>query len=112
MNDPIGNFQMFCWVNDNIVKIVFNVHMGAKDESFMTPRIIEYNRKHISLVLGDYHVITVKIPQIINNYNHWMLGVNLVDQLIAFYQPKIRCQRTWMPLFLHGADIIHFYSYV
>ena len=41
-----------------------------------------------------------------------MLGVDLVDQLIAYYRPKIRCRRTWMPLFLHGSDIIRVNSYV
>ena len=56
------------------------------------------------------YVVTVKIPQIINDYNHWMLGVDLVDQLIAYYRPKIRCRCTWMPLFLHGADIIRVIS--
>ena len=35
-----------------------------------------------------------------------MLGVDVVDQLIAYYQPKIRCRRTWMPIFLHCLDIL------
>ena len=48
-------------------------------------RINEFNRTHICLVWGDDHVVVVKIPQIINNYNCWMLGVDLVDQLIAYY---------------------------
>ena len=107
---------MFRWVDNNIVKMVFNVHMGAKDESVMKPRkksrINDSNRKHVPLVCGDDHVVTTKIPQIINNYNHWMLGVDLVDQFIVYYQPKIRCRQTWMPLFLHGADIIRVNSYV
>ena len=41
-----------------------------------------------------------------------MLGVNLVGQLIAYYRPKIRCRRTWMPLLLHCLDIIGVNSYV
>ena len=57
-------------------------------------------------------MVTVKIPQIINDHNHWMLGVDLVDQLIAYYRPKIRCRRTWIPVFLHGSDIIRVNSYV
>ena len=84
--------------------------MGTKDEAVMKPRkkprIDEFNRKHIRLVWGDDHVVTVKIPQLNNNYNHWMLCVDLVDQLITYYQPKIRCRCTWMSLFLHGANII------
>ena len=107
---------MFFWIDNNIMKMVSNVHMGTKDEAIISPRkkphINEYNRKRIQLVWGTDHVVTVKIPQIINNYNYWMLGVDLVDQLIAYYRPKVQCCCTWMPLFLHGADIIRVNSYV
>ena len=74
MNDPKGNFRMFRWIDNNIVKMLFNVHMGAKDESVMKPRkkprINEFNRKHICIVWGDEHVVAIKIPTIINDYNH------------------------------------------
>ena len=35
-----------------------------------------------------------------------MLGVDLVDQLIVYYQPKNICWQIWMSLLLHSADII------
>ena len=41
-----------------------------------------------------------------------MLGIDLVDQLIAYYRPEFRCQQTLMSLFLHGVDIIQVISYV
>ena len=41
-----------------------------------------------------------------------MLGVDLVDQLIAYYRPRIRCRRTWMSLLLNCLDIIQVNSYV
>ena len=70
------------------------------------PRINEFNRKLIRLVWGDEHIVTIKISTLINDYNHWMLGINLVDQLIEYYRPKIRCRQIWMPLLLHCLDII------
>ena len=107
---------MFCWVDNNIVNMVFNAHIGTKDELVMKPRkktrINEFNRNHIRLVWGDDHIIKIKIPQLINNCDHWMLGVDLVDQLITYYRPTSCCRCTWMPLFLHGADIIQVNSYV
>ena len=80
---------MFRWIDNNIVKMVSNIHMGTKDKVIMKSRkktrINEFNRKHIRLVWGDEHVVPIKIPTLINDYNHWMLGVDLVDQLIAYY---------------------------
>ena len=115
MNDLISTFQIFRWVDNNVVKMVSNVHMRAKDESVMKqtkkPRVNEFNRKYILLVWGDEHIVAVKIPQIINSCNQWMLGVNLVDQLIAYYRSRVCCCRTWMPLLLHSADIIRVNSY-
>ena len=56
MNDPKGNFQIVRWIDNNILKMVSNTHMGTKDEVIMKsrkkPRIIEFNRKHIRLVWG------------------------------------------------------------
>ena len=116
MNDPKGNFRMFRWTDNNTVKMVSNIHMGIEDQVIMKsrkkPRINEFNRKHIRLVWGEEHVVPIKIPTLINDYNMWMLGVYLVDQLIAYYRLKIRCQQTWMPLLLHCLDIIRVNSYV
>ena len=41
-----------------------------------------------------------------------MLGVDVVDQLIASYQSKLWCQCTWMPIFLHYLDILRVNLYV
>ena len=71
----------------------------------MKPRN-EFNRRHMHIVWGTEHVPTVKIPQLVDNYNHWMLGVDLVDQLLEYYRPKICYQRLCMPLFLHSTDIV------
>ena len=46
-------------------------------------RINEFNRKHICLVWGDDHIVSIKIPTLINDCNMWMLGVDFVDQFIA-----------------------------
>ena len=74
MNDAKDNFQMFHWIDINVMKMVSNIHMGTKDEVVMKPRkkprINEFNRKHIRLVWGDEHIVTIKIPTLINNYNH------------------------------------------
>ena len=59
-----------------------NIHMGTKDKVIMKsrkkPKINEFNRKHIHLVWGDKHVVPIKIQTLINDYNHWMIGVDII----------------------------------
>ena len=38
MNNQTGNFRMFWWIDNDILKRVSNVHMGTKDEAVMRPR--------------------------------------------------------------------------
>ena len=104
MNDKAGNYRIFRWIDNNIVKMVSNVHTGTSSDKNVLrnrrkPRVNEFNRKHVQLIWGNDHRKELTIPQIVNDYNHWMLGVDMVDQLIAYYRPKIRCKRTWMPIF-------------
>jgi len=117
MNDKVGNYRIFRWIDNNIVKLVSNVHTGTSSDKNVLrnrrkPRVNEFNYKHIRLIWGNDHRKEITIPQIVNDYNHWMLGVDMVDQLISYYRPKIRCKRTWMPIFLHCLDILRVNSYV
>ena len=33
-------------------------------------------------------------------------GVDIVDQLIAYYHPNVRCRRTWIPMFLQIVSMV------
>eukprot|EP00957_Ditylum_brightwellii_P097389 7417533-Ditylum_brightwellii.AAC.1 len=46
-------------------------------------------------IWGDYGKKDIFIPQLINNYNHWMGGVDLVNQRISYYHPDICCFCNW-----------------
>lgn len=41
-----------------------------------------------------------------------MLGIDKADQFIAYYRPKIRCRRTWIPIMLHSLDILRANAYI
>ena len=92
MNDRVGNYWIFCLIDNNIVKMVSNVLTGASTEQVLRnrrkPRLNKFNKKHIKLIWGDQHRKKVQISQIINDYNCWILGVDVVNQLIAYYRPK------------------------
>lgn len=115
MNDK-NNFRIFCWVDNNVVKFVSNVHRGTKDETVekarRRPRTNQLNKVGVEEVWGDQPRVNIQIPGIVDDYNHWMLGVDVADQLISSYRPKIRCRRTWMPLFLHCLDVLRVNCYI
>ena len=63
-------------------------------------------------VWGTNHTVKIDIPLAIDDYNHWMLGCDLGDQLIASYRPTLRVRRYWMAMMFHGFDIIRINSYL
>ena len=115
MNDK-DNFRIFRWYDNNIVKFVSTVHSGLEGEDVerarKRPKLNKYNKKNVESVWGQEHKCDIRIPVIVNDYNHWMNGVDIADQLIAYYRPKLRCRRTWMPIMFHSLDVLRINLYV
>ena len=76
------------------------------------PRETPNNKKNVRLVWKEASRAEIEAPVAIDDYNHWMLGVDLADQLIAHYCMKLGCRRTWMPLFMQLINIARANSYV
>ena len=59
--DKNGNYWTFRWVDNNIVKMVSNIHTGASNNNVNVlknrrkPGINEFNRKRVQLIWGDEH---------------------------------------------------------
>ena len=72
----------------------------------------EKNRRHVQKIWGKEGRKLIHIPLLVDNYNHWMLGIDLVDQRIAYYHPDLRCRRNWIPMFIQLMSLIRNNSYV
>lgn len=109
-----NNYLISRWIDNAEVLFVSNIHSGygVVDSYRRRPRENQKNSAHIRKVFGTDGAKTMEIPEIVNDYNHWMNGVDLADQLISTFKPKFRCCRTWVPLFLQAADIARTNSYV
>ena len=90
LNDKL-NFKIFRWVDNNIVTMVSTVHDGTETiaRNRRRPRATATNQNHVNRVWGRNAVKEIEIPKVIDNYNHWMLGVDKSDQYIAYYRPAI-----------------------
>jgi len=115
INDK-ANYRLMRWCDNNIVKMVSTIHTGLEGEDVekvrKKPRENAVNKQNIKMVWGDEWKAKVNIPTVINDYNQWMNDVDIADQLIAYYRPKLRCQRTWMPLMFHALDILRINCFI
>jgi hypothetical protein len=55
-------------------------------------------------VFGDSFVKELEIPRFIDDYNHYMGGVDIANQLRASYETHRPTFCTWWPLFLWIID--------
>ena len=108
------NYMIFGWVDNLVVLMVSTIHTGTEvvEKQRKRPRTNQQNKHRMQTAFGNEAVKTMDIPQVIDDYNHWMGGVDKADQLIAYYKPRIRCRRVWMPLFFHCLDVIRLNSYI
>jgi Transposase IS4 len=108
------NYLCVRWIDNAEVLMVSNIHEGyaVVDSWRKRPRENNANRNHVRRLFGSEGATEMEIPEIVNDYNSWMNGVDLHDQLIASFKLKFRCKRTWVPLFLQTMDIARTNSYV
>jgi hypothetical protein len=113
LNDK-DRFRIGRWVDNNVVTMVSTVHTGHEKirRSRKKPRTTNTNRANLVTVWGTEFVRSIEIPGMIDDYNHWMLGVDKADQLVAYYRPRLRCRRVWMPLMFHAFDILRVNAYI
>jgi hypothetical protein len=107
MNDE-KEFLIGRWIDNNVVTMVSSVHTGQEtiQRERKKPRVTATNRNNLTPVWGTEFVRSIKIPGMIDDYNHWMIAVDKSDQLISYYRADLRCRRTWMPLMLHCLDVV------
>ena len=102
------------WMDNSLVFCVSTVHRIGNVIKRMRkrPRYTTTNKRHVREVWGDDGKKEINIPTLIDHYNHWMGGVDLVDQLIAYYHADCRCLRTWVPMFVQIVSMIRTNCYV
>ena len=102
------------WMDNGLVFVVSTVHKVGRIVKRLRkkPRKTNKNWKHVDEVWGDNGAVEIFIPLLIDNYNHWMGGVDLTDQRIAYYHPDLRCLRNWIPMFIQVLSMIRNNCYV
>ena len=78
MDSKDGVYRCFRWIDNNVVKMVSNIHTGNPDEVVSCTRKCPRTKKYRKLWKGE-HSMEIKIPQMVDDYNNWMKGKFLVE---------------------------------
>ena len=81
------------WMDNGMVFCVSTMHkIGAVIKRRQKrPRVTLLNKRHVNTIWGTEGVADIFIPTLIDDYNHWMGGVDLSDQRISYYHADLQC---------------------
>ena len=90
------------WMDNGLVFFVSTVHTEGNyiEQNCGKLRKTVNNKHHVERVWGKNMQVKISIPRIVDDYNYWMSGFDVVDELIAYYYPNLPCRRNYIPLFI------------
>lgn len=95
------------WMDNNIVRMLTTVHPW--NEVTLTtrrkPRTTSSNAALVRKAFGKNERLGCYIPTVIDDYNHYMNGVDLADQRRASYTTHQRARRNWLAFLYFFLDI-------
>ena len=96
------------WMDNGLVFCVSTMpKVGAMiKRSQKRTRVTKLNKRHVNTIWGTKGVADIFIPTLIDDYNHYMGGVGLLDKRISYYHPDLRCFRSWIPVFIQFLSVI------
>jgi hypothetical protein len=133
-NDTSNGVLISAWQDSNVVRFATTIHTGKEwvirerkkpkgtsTSATITKVLFEAFPNSIALQkaakLGckrkEYvHRRLLPIPGMVNDYNHFMNGVDIADQLQAKFTTKQRTHRSWLPLFYFCLDTAIINAYI
>lgn len=107
-----GSVLEFAWKDQNVVLFMTTVHTGKEMITRRRPPKTATNARTTWAVFRNSAVKELSIPAFIDMYNHFMNGVDLVDQLRSYYNTQRAHLKTWKPLwhFLLDTAIVNAYK--
>ena len=106
----VQNTLCLAWQDNSIVLALSNVHTVHIAKDWVTrvrkrPAKTSTNGALVRKVFGDLAQMELQIPSFINDYNHFMGGVDLANQFREAYELHRTTLRTWWPLFYWLIDV-------
>jgi hypothetical protein len=105
----VGNPEVLCfrWLDNNVVRLLTTVHKWQELtlRERRKPCNTSTNASIARKAFGNKERKAFYIPSAIDDYNHFMGGVDLADQRRAYYTTHQRTRRNWLCILLALLDI-------
>lgn len=113
----VNNVLAILWMDNGPVTMLSTIHEINGNENRIErirrrPRETSTNATKVRAVFGTASKKSLPIPIVIDDYNHFMGGVDIADQLRGYYATQLPVRRTWMPLFFWLLDTAIINSYL
>ncbi|GES95040.1 piggyBac transposable element-derived protein 4-like [Rhizophagus clarus] len=114
----VDNVLAILWMDNGPVTMLSTVHQidngneNQIERIRRRPRETSTNAVKVRAVFGTASKKSLPIPVVIDDYNHFMSGVDIADQLRGYYGTQLPVRRTWMPLFFWLLDTALINSYL
>jgi Transposase IS4 len=107
----IDNVLATLWIDNGPVTMLTTIHKIGGDEwkiirNRRRPRETSSNSNTVRQVFGNAPRKELAIPKVIDDYNHYMGGVDIADQLRGYYNCQLTVRRTWFPLLFWLLDTV------
>ncbi|KAF2808528.1 uncharacterized protein BDZ99DRAFT_478014 [Mytilinidion resinicola] len=104
----------FAWKDATVVLFLSTVHDGQNYVAKLRRRPATTNKGYRQTVkmFRNQPRAVLDIPEFIEEYNLWMCGVDIADQLRSYYNINRVYRKTWKPLFSFLLDIAVGNSYM
>src|SRR5215213_743385 len=113
----VDNVLAILWMDNGPVTMLSTIHQIHGSENRIErnrrrPRETSTNATKVRAVFGNASKKSLPIPVVIDDYNHFIGGVDIADQLRGYYGTQLPVRRTWMPLFFWLLDTAIINSYL
>ena len=92
-----------------MVQFLITVHLCSNKD---VNKLKSFLKKLVTNIWGDNLIKKLTLPRLSIDYNNWMGGVDIHDQLRSYYTTQITTVRTWLPLFFWALDAAVINAYI
>ena len=112
----INEVLVILWMDNGPVTMLSTIHEingnNRIERMRRRPRETSTNAVKVRAIFGTASKKSLPIPCVIDDYNHFMGGVDIADQLRGYYGTQLPVRRTWIPLFFWLLDTSIINSYL